>query len=183
MADDPTTPGDPAPSTEPATVTTAVTTDLGDAGKRALDEERQARREAEKARKTLEKELAELRQQSMSDTEKAIEQARIEARTQVLAEFGGKVAAAEVRAAAAGRLEAEQVETLLDGLNLSRFVKDDGDVDRDAVTKFVDGIAPKPQQGPRGALDQGARSTTPLNGDALTNALAAAVGANRPSRP
>jgi hypothetical protein len=47
----------PAPATPPAP---AGTGDLGDAGKKALDEERAARREAEKTRKDLEARLKEL---------------------------------------------------------------------------------------------------------------------------
>lgn len=144
-------------------------------------EERAKKNEAKaKEHATAAKELEQLRQQSMTDAEKAIEHARTEARQQALAEAGGKVAAAEIRAAAAGRLEAAQVETLLDGLNLARFIDDNGDVDRDKVAAFVDGIAPKTDTAPAGFPDlgQGTRSTQQmaLNGDPLEQTLKQKLG-------
>ena len=131
----------------------------------------QARKHEERAKANAQaaKELEEFKRQSMSETEKAIEQARTEGRQQALAEAGGKIAAAELRAAASGRMSDEQVDTLLDGLNLARFVGEDGEVDRDAVTKFVDGIAPKQQEAtPPGFPDlgQGARGQRVSGGPA-----------------
>lgn len=124
-----------------------------------------------KANAEAAKELDKFRQQSMTETEKAVEQARAEARTAALAEAGGKVARAEIRAAAAGRLDAAALEVLVDGLNLAKFLDDDGEVDTAKVAAFVDGIAPKVEEEERPAgfpdLGQGARSTTPLNGDPL----------------
>jgi flagellar biosynthesis GTPase FlhF len=176
MAEPTAAPGDPAPSTEP-TAEVEPEPQVGDAGKKAIEEERKARREAEKQLKALNAELEQFRQQSMTDAEKAIEAARQEARAQALAEVGSKVAAAEIRAAASGRLEADQLDLLLENLNVSRFIGEDGEVDREAVSRFVDGIAPKASLAPRGALDQGARTSMPLNGDPVENALRAAVGA------
>lgn len=123
-----------------------------------------------KANADAAKELDKFRQQSMTETEKAVEQARAEARTAALAEAGGKVARAEIRAAAAGRLDAAALDVLIDGLNLAKFLDEDGEVDTEKVAAFVDGIAPKEdEEKPAGFPDlgQGARSTTPLNGDPL----------------
>lgn len=144
-----------------------------------IDKERKAAREAERARKALETELNELRQQSMTDTEKAIEQARTEARASAFAEVGGKIAAAELRAAAAGRLAPEQLDVLLEGINVARFLDDAGDVDREKVQVFVDGIAPKSEQASSFPdLGQGARgqSNMALNGDPLEQTLKAKLG-------
>lgn len=136
-----------------------------------IDKERTNAKEAEKARKALEKELADLRQQSMTDTEKAIEQARSESRAAALAEVGGKVARAEIRAAAVGRLDQAALDVLIDGLNLAKFLDEDGEVDTAKVAAFVDGIAPKADEEEKPAgfpdLGQGARTATPLNGDPL----------------
>lgn len=113
-----------------------------------------------KANAKAAKELEEFRKQSMTETEQAIEAARTEGRRQALTEAGSKVAAAEVRAAATGRMSAEQVSTLIDGINLARFIDDDGEVDRDAVASFVDGIAPQQDSTPSPLdLGQGARGT------------------------
>ncbi len=117
--------------------------------------------ERAKANSKAAKELEEFKQQSMSETEKAIDQARTEGRRQALTESGAKIVAAEIRAAAKGRMAGEQVSTLIDNVNLSRFVDDDGEVDRDALIAFVDGIAPKPTEdqtvSPLLDLGQGAR--------------------------
>ena len=144
----------------------------------------QARKHEEraKANATAAKELEKFRQQTMSDTEKAIEQARNEGRQRTLVEVGGKLAAAEVRAAATGRMSEEQIDTLLEGLNLSRFVGDDGEIDRAAVVKFVDGIAPQPtEQSATSVVDlgQGTRGVgqnAALNGDPLLRDLKAKLG-------
>lgn len=137
--------------------------------------------ERAKANAKAAKELEEFRQQSMTETEKAIEQARSEGRREALTETGQKVAAAELRAAAKGRMTDDQLSTLLDGLDLARFVNDEGDVDSDALGKFVDGIAPKPIDGTAPVLDlgQGARAAgqnAALNGDPLLRDLKTKLG-------
>lgn len=108
------------------------------------------------------KELDELRQQTMSDTEKALAQARTEGRTEGLAAGAARLAAAEIRAAAAGRMGNDQLDALLEATNLAVFIDDNGEVDRNRVGKFVDGIAPKVEPGPQPFPDlgQGARGGT-----------------------
>ena len=49
-----------------------------------------------------------------------------------------ELAGAEVRASLASALSEEQITDLVEDLNLSRFVTDDGDVDREAVKHFRD---------------------------------------------
>lgn len=129
------------------------------------------------------KELDQFKQASMSDLEKAVAQAKADVRTETLREVGGRLAAAEIRAVAAGRLTDEQLEGLLEGLNLAAFLDDEGDVDAAKVAKFVDRIAPQPteQEEPtRTFLDlgQGARggNNAALNGDPLLRDLKAHLG-------
>jgi hypothetical protein len=134
-----------------------------------------------KANADAAKELEQFREQSMTEAERAIAQARQEARTAALAEMGGKIAAAEIRAAAAGRLAPQQLDALLDGIDTARFLTDDGDVDRDKVAKFVDGIAPPADEDHRQVfpdLGQGARGngSQALNGDPLLRDLKATLG-------
>ena len=170
MADAP-TPAPEADATPAPDTTPEPDEQLDDPGKKALESERKARRDAEKLAKEQAKELEKFRQQSMTETEKLVEQARAEARTAALAEAGGKVARAEIRAAAAGRLDQAALDVLIDGLNLAKFLDDDGEVDTAKVAAFVDGIAPKAEEDEKPAgfpdLGQGARSATPLNGDPL----------------
>lgn len=183
MADaSPTAEAAPAPDSAPEV------DQLADAGKKALDEERKARREAEKALKEQARELEALRQQSMSDQEKAVAQARDEGRAEALTLAGARLAAAEIRAAAAGRLTAEQIAALTEGLNFAAFIDETGEVDQEKVQRFVDGIAPaveeqEPQPDPIAAafpdLGQGSRSTggdMALNGDPLLNAVRDRLG-------
>ena len=138
--------------------------------------------ERAKANANAAKELEQLRQQSMSDQEKAVAQAKLEGRTEALTAVIGKLAAAEIRAAAAGRLTAEQVEVLLEATNTAVFIGEDGDIDRAKVQRFVDGIAPPiSEEEPRPGfpdLGQGARggSNAALNGDPLLRDLKAKLG-------
>ena len=143
----------------------------------------QARKHEERAKANAKaaQELEEFRKQSMSETEKAIDEARSSARREALVEAASKVAAAEVRAAASGRMTGEQLGILLEGINLARFVDEDGDVDRDAIVAFVDGIAPQPTEQPTATVDlgQGTRNAgqaAALNGDPLLNDLKSKLG-------
>lgn len=162
--------GDEAPPEE------APPADLGDAGKQALDRMKAERNAAKDEAKQLKAQLEEIQRSQMSDQEKAIEEAKAAARAEVLGEVGGKVVAAEFKAAAAGRLEDEALASLIDGLNLASFLDDSGDVAVERVKALIDGIAPA--QVERNAdFGQGARSTPALGSDPLLQALKNTVGA------
>lgn len=136
MADEPTdaeldataTDGDQGAGTSTQQTGTA---DLGDAGKRALAEER-------RARKAAEKELETLRRAAMSDQEKAIAQAKTDAQTEAAKAAAPRLVKAELRAAAA---EAGVPKDALDGFleyaDLSRFLTDDGEPDSKQITAAV----------------------------------------------
>jgi len=174
MADAPATP-EAESATPPAEPETNEKPDLGDEGKKALDAERRARREAEKAHKAATAELEKLRQATATDQEKAILAAKAEGRTEALREAGiGRVDDA-VRAAAGGRNV--DVDALLEGLDRTRFLDDDGSPDRDAIQAWIDRIAPAQEQPGFPSLEQGTRSTAPaLGSDGLTQALTRMVG-------
>jgi hypothetical protein len=127
--------------------------DDGDDGDGDLDPEvvkwkRLARKHEERskanlaARKKAERERDDARQASMSDQEKAVEDAKAAARAEAMADLGGRLVEAAVTKAAAGRLSDDQVDGLLEGLDPVRFLDEDGDVDADKVKAFVDRIAP-----------------------------------------
>jgi hypothetical protein len=129
------------------------------------------------------KELEQLRQSAMSDQEKAVAQARTEGHAEGLAAGMARVVKAEIRAAAAGRMSAEQLGALLEATNLAVFIGEDGDVDEAKVARFVDGIAPMPSEEETRPgfpdLGQGARggsSNQALNGDPLLRDLKAKLG-------
>lgn len=182
-------PADTATSDAPDTtdVTDTDTTDWKAEAEKAKALQRKWEDRA-KANSGAAKELEELRKASMSDQEKAVADAVALARTQTLAEVGSHLAAAEVRVAAAGRLDDAQLGTLLDSIDLTRFILDDGSVDTDKVKALVDGIAPSQaptDTDPFAGLDlgQGSRSdpkSVALNSDELLKAVMDKVGPRKP---
>lgn len=161
MADDQTPPGEPEgakpeENQPPADREDSPPAELGDAGKRALDAERSRAKTAEARAKELETELEEFRRSQMSEQEKAIDEARTAARAEALTEVGSKLAHAEFRAAAAGKLDDDQLGVLIDNLDLSKFLTEDGEVDREKVSTVVAGIGSKADT-PSVDLGQGSR--------------------------
>jgi hypothetical protein len=136
-----------------------------------------ARKHEERAKKNAEsvRELEKFRQQSMTDQEKAIDAARSEGRAEALRTSAAKVVDAEVRAAAAGRTV--DVDALLEGLDRSRFIDDDGEVDAAAIAKWIERVAPVTDPS-RPDLGQGVRpgSALPLNGDGIEQLLRSKLG-------
>ncbi|MFD9569728.1 hypothetical protein ACFWBI_07775 [Streptomyces sp. NPDC059982] len=96
-------------------------------------------RKNERAFKDADQELATVRQAAMTDQEKALEQAREEARSSTLAEVGTQLVAAELRtqAAAAGATLPGP-----DYLNLNRFLGTNSTPDTDAIKAFVATLTP-----------------------------------------
>jgi hypothetical protein len=134
--------------------------------------ERRAKRNAEAAA-----ELERLKRDSMSEQERVATEAADRAVSEVTARLGGRLVRAEIRAAAEGRLSADQVDVLADRLDIGAFLTAEGDVDESAVRQFVGSIAPAPPTNGAGGpvfpdLGQGARGVPlPLNGDPLEDAL------------
>lgn len=134
-----------------------------------------------KANADAQKKLEQLQRQAMSDQERAVAEARDAGRHEALMEVGSRLVDAELRVAAAGRLDDKQLGVLLQGVNRSVFLADDGTVDAKSIRTFIDGIAPKPPEPkPQGFPDlgQGVRTTdnTALNGDPLLRDLKAKLG-------
>lgn len=143
---------------------------------------KKANAEAKKFRlaaKANENELEKARHASMSEQEKAVATAKAEGRTEALREAGTRLVDAEVRAAAAGRNV--DTDALLEGLDRSKFLDDDGNPDRDAIQAWIDRIAPAEQeQGFRAPnLEQGTRTNggaLALGSDPLTQSLKDKLG-------
>jgi hypothetical protein len=129
------------------------------------------------------KELDRLKRESMNDQERAAAEAADKATSEVTARLGGRLVWAEMRAAAGGRLSAEQVEALASHLDVAAFLTSEGDVNEVAIVQFVDSIAP-PAPAVNGDLGpvfpdlgQGARGVPgQLNGDPLLHDLKAKIG-------
>jgi hypothetical protein len=82
---------------------------------------------------------------SQTEQQKAIAEAEQRGRKTALAEAGGHMVEAYVRASAAGRMSEEQVSTLLQGLDRNRFVNPaTGQVDAQMVQGYISMLAPAP---------------------------------------
>lgn len=128
-----------------------------------------------KANANAAKELEQAKLAALSDAEKAVEIARLEGRREAFATLGGQVIETTVTAALAGR--GIDAKALLDGIDTTRFITDDGNVDIEAVNAWVERIAPKPAEPQFPDLGQGRRgSTTPLGSDPLVDDLKRTLG-------
>ncbi len=117
------------PAAEPAT-------DLGDAGKRAIEAERRAARAAEKRAKDLEKRLAEIEAANQTESEKAITAARAEGRTEALSVANTRIVKAEIKSAASGVFANPELAVRL--IDASAFdVDEDGNPDTKAIRAEV----------------------------------------------
>lgn len=131
-----------------------------------------------KANAKAQQELERLRQESMTEQERAVEAARQQARSEVLAELGQARVGDAFRIAAAGR--EIDVDTLLEGVDLSKFLDEDGNPDTVKVGDWVERVAPVPEPSTTPKvpdLGQGARPTPPgLNSSQLQKDLMAKLG-------
>ena len=110
---------------------------LGDGGRKALDQERKARRDAERALKRQEAELEKLRTAQLSETERAVAEAKAAGRAEALQEANAKLVKAEAIAAAAGKLRDPELAASLLG-NLEGYVDDSGDIDGERIAADID---------------------------------------------
>jgi hypothetical protein len=92
---------------------------------------------------------------SRTEQERAIEAAKAEARQEALREAAPRMVSAEFRAAAKGVLTAEQVTTLLEDLDLNKYLTDKGEVDVVKVEKKVTAFAPTGGGAGSGRTDMG----------------------------
>ena len=156
-----------APPTEDVTTTETPPPDLGDPGKKALTAERQARREAEKQLRDFQSRLAAMEEaQNKTAEERAQLEKQRELEQAALAKANERILAAEIRAAATGKL-ADPTDALT-FIDRSGFeVGDDGTVDGDAISAAIaDLVSKKPYLGARredpgpGSADGGARDVS-----------------------
>lgn len=75
--------------------------------------------------------------------EEEAEEARKAAEKAVKAKYATKLVTAEFKAATAGRIKPEDLTEILEDLDLTKYLNDEGDVDTDRVTKKAAIIAPE----------------------------------------
>jgi TolA-binding protein len=128
-----------AEDVQPAT-TDEQPTDLGEPGKKALREEREARKQAERELRDLRARIEDMEaaQNKTAEERAALEKQR-DMERQAISKANERILKAEVRAAAASRL-ADPADALR-FLDLTSFeVGDNGDVDSDAITSALDDL-------------------------------------------
>lgn len=145
--------------------------ELGEKGSKALAAERRARRAAETTARQREQELEQLRQTSMSDSEKAVAQAKAEGRREALATVNLERVKDKIEAAAGGKFaDPEDAHHLLG--DAAQFIDADGTINAKAIRKALEDLLkskPYLAAGPRagGSYDGGAGSsasgTTDMN--------------------
>ncbi len=140
---------------------------LGEPGKKALEAERKARREAEKQLRDFQSRLAAMEEaQNKTAEERAALEKQRELEQAALAKANERILAAELRAAATGKL-ADPTDALT-FIDRSGFeVGDDGSVDADAISDAIaDLVSKKPYLAARredpgpGSADGGARDVS-----------------------
>lgn len=101
-----------------------------------------------------------------SETEKAVKTAKAEAESAARNTYAPRLVRSEFRAQAKGVLSGEQLDALLEDLDLSRYVAEDGDVDVEKVGKKVAALAPaKEDRAPFPDLGGGRRGGAPRTND------------------
>jgi hypothetical protein len=157
-----------APAQEqPADATTEPPKDDGTDWKAEARKWEQRAKDNSGAAKAAEK----ARLESLTEQERAIEEAKQSARAEATTQFGSRLAQTEVRAQAADA--GADLSGVFDYLDLTRFVGDDGEPDTKAIKSFVEGLPKKSVSVP--GLDLGARTTAPADGD-MNQALRRALG-------
>lgn len=101
-----------------------------------------------------------------SETEKATKAARTEAEKEARNTYTPRLVRSEFRAQAKGVLSGDQLNALLEDLDLSRYVADDGDVDVEKVEKKIAALAPaREERAPFPDLGGGRRGGAPSTND------------------
>lgn len=127
---------------------------------------RKHEREAKKAHAELEK----VRKANQTEQEKAIDAAKDEGRRAALVEAGERLAAAEIRAALSTVVD--DPKSIIEDLNLAKYVTEDGDVDEDAVAALRQKFAAIGGKKRSPSFDGGAKDKdAPGSGSFLSEAL------------
>ncbi len=124
-----------------------------------------------KANHSAAKELDTLKKQGMTDLERQVDEAKKAARDETLAEVGQSRAGDAIRFSIGDRMKDDEVDELLDHLNLSKFLTDDGQVDKAKVAAYVARVAPAKNGQQLPDLGQGARNGPRSSGSFLADAI------------
>lgn len=147
-------------ATTDSAASTATDDGLGDAGKAAIQAEREARKASDRRAKTMEAEIAKLREANMSADEKALASAKQEGRSEAAKDFGTRLAATQFDALAGRRNADFDTAAILDDLNLAKYVDENGDVKADELKAAVERLVPEATNAPP-SFDRGHQQQAP----------------------
>lgn len=74
--------------------------------------------------------------------EEAATKARAEAEATLRGKYAGQLVAAKFEVALAGKRDLKDIQALVEGLDLTKFLTDSGEVDTDKVTNYAAGLTP-----------------------------------------
>lgn len=145
----------------------------------ATDWKAEARKWEERAKENRKAaaELERQRQASMTEAEKAVAEAESRGRQTAAQEFAQRLARSDFLTAAARRNPTYDAAAILDDLNLSRYVGEDGEPDTKAIAKAVERLIPVGSSEPERptSLDLGAKRTLP-SGPNMNDLIRKAAG-------
>jgi len=163
---------------QPEETTITESTDTVDLAIEAEKWKQLARKHEDRAKANADaaKELEQLKQSMLTETEKAIEQAKAESRKATVLEYSSKLVEAKLESYLNGKVL--DANALL-SFNKSAFITDDGDINDDALRQWVESntASPEPTKPVYPDLGQGNRGAAPaLNSDPLLADLKAKLG-------
>jgi hypothetical protein len=112
----------------------------------------------QKVNRDLERKLEQARTASMNETEKAVHEAEQRGRTAANQEFGQRLATSEFNALAARRNPEFKTADVLEYVDMSKMVGEDGEPDMKALTAAVTRLVPEAKSG---SPDFGGGTRTP----------------------
>lgn len=102
----------------------------------------QSRAEARGDYDTVKAELDQLKTKHQTDADKAIDEAKKAGAAEATAKMAPKLVAANFAAVLAGKRTADDIDAIVDGLDVRKFLTDTGEVDTDKVKQYAAGLAP-----------------------------------------
>lgn len=127
-----------------------------------------------KANNAAAKDAERQRLAAMNESDRALSEAESKGRTAAVQEYGKRLARSEFDSAAARRNPDVDTRGVLEFVDLTRFVGDDGEPDAKAIKAAVERLVPAPVSGPP-QFDGGAR-TTPAPSQGMNDFIRQAAG-------
>ncbi len=141
-----------------------------------FEAQQKVNRDLERKFKAAQSEVDKVRKATMSEADQAIEAARTEGRTAAAVDFGKRLARTQFDAAAGRRNPDIDTGSVLEYVDLARFVGDDGEPDDKAISAAVERLVPAPSGTPTPAFDGGTRTTATGGGNPMNNLLRQQAG-------